>query len=227
MKLSSHNKEGPYELASVGDPSSKKVCIYLALSCEDSLLLDPFNQPVQYLVQEGFHVISCTIPGHKPPLKKERAMEYWEEELSQNNDILTPFFDFVASYIDTFDHPVSIMGLSRGCFCALHIASRTKNISHMVLFAPLLSFKHVSTPFDYDQIAKCEVYIAIGNNDRRVSTQKTVDFYTKLIEKGEKTHKSLPYYLRLNPSIGYMGHGSSKQTFKEGATWLARGIHLK
>lgn len=225
MKHSFNEESFPYEICAIGPKDSPSVCIYLALSAHDSLHLDPFNQPAKTLAKEGCRVLSITIPGHEPPLKKEHALELWDKEFKKGNDLLTPFFKAVAQLIDTYPKRVGIMGLSRGGFCALHIAHYTNNISHIALFAPLLSFDGIEKELIPSQIAKTALYLAIGNNDRRVHTKKSVRLYQDIVKEGKEHEKrGLPYVLRVNPSIGYMGHGTSPETFEEGALWLSDGL---
>ena len=46
--------------------------IYFALSAEDSLQCDPFNQPVQFLEGLPLRIFSITLPGAEHPVLRPR-----------------------------------------------------------------------------------------------------------------------------------------------------------
>ena len=119
--------------------------IYLALSDQESLYQDPFNQPVIALDGKPIRVFSFTIPGHGPDLDPTKAIAIWESEFQAGRDLLTPFFDETAKAIEdliaqNIATKVAIAGLSRGVYCACHIASRLERIQHILGFAPMIEF---------------------------------------------------------------------------------------
>ena len=59
---------------------------YFALSEEESLLVDPYNQPVQFLLEKPVRTFSLTIPGHGPDLDPRKAIGIWAEEFKKGND---------------------------------------------------------------------------------------------------------------------------------------------
>lgn len=204
--------------------------LYFALSAEDSLTLDPFNQPVAPFVSMDMRVFSFTIPGHEPPHQKEHAIEYWDKCFAEENDILTPFFDGCAAGITELitkrvidPKALAGMGLSRGGFCLLHIASRVLELKRLCLFAPLLHKYTEHFSFDIPTLCERTIRMYIGNKDTRVGTEHTIALHQKLV-RANNTTRSIPQELRITPSIGYKGHGTSRETFEEGAEWILRGL---
>ncbi|MCB1084213.1 MAG: hypothetical protein KDK61_07865, partial [Simkania sp.] len=61
--------------------------IYFALSAEDSLERDPFNQPVQFLEGLPLRIFSITLPGHENNLPPEDALNVWEERMKKGDPV--------------------------------------------------------------------------------------------------------------------------------------------
>ena len=66
---------------------------YFALSAEESLTLDPFNQPAAFLRDARLRIFSMTLPGHGPGQDKLQAMEFWADQLRQGVDMMGQFMD--------------------------------------------------------------------------------------------------------------------------------------
>ena len=56
---------------------------YFALSEQESLFLDPYNQPVVFLSSYPIRVFSMTLPGHGSGLHSKDAMHFWAREMAQ------------------------------------------------------------------------------------------------------------------------------------------------
>lgn len=218
---------------------------YFSLSAKDSLLVDPYNQPVVELLKTGTtRVISITLPFHGEMLPEE-ALRVWVKEIEQGNDPLTPFIQRVVELINVLkengtiheDH-VALMGLSRGGWIACQIAAQTK-IKALVGFAPLTRFsksthfapiKEHSKQFDLDfvteQLVGIPLHFWISNRDTRVGTKDCIEFLENLIEKSwDAGIRSPQISLQLVPPIGAQGHGTSKESFIAGALWTQKQIN--
>ncbi len=218
---------------------------YFAISGPDSLTLDPFNQPVQFLCGPMIRIFSMTLPGHENGLPATEAMGLWAEEMGQGKDRLSPFFDAVQLAVDfavreQFADPkkMGVAGLSRGGFVAAHVAARDERFRCLLGFAPLTrlgkirEFAHLQENplvqnFDLVRLASslCDrsVRLYIGNSDTRVGTGDCFEFAMSLVE--EKKPRTAQVELFITPSIGQMGHGTSPEIFQQGAQWIAS--HLK
>jgi pimeloyl-ACP methyl ester carboxylesterase len=222
--------------------------IYLALSAEESLLTDPFNQPSLFLQKHPVRVFSVDLPFHGNGLLATQAMNKWAEEMISGNDIISAFLDDLETSLRIlFDHlnnpsQVAIMGLSRGGFLASHIAARFSEISTVLIYAPLTQlgecseFKNLKDlpsvqKLDIDKLTlnllHKTIKAYIGNRDLRVGTDRCYTWIRSLVNAASDQNIRSPHIeLVLKPSIGHLGHGTSKETFEEGALWLAHKLGL-
>lgn len=223
--------------------------IYLALSAEESLLTDPFNQSVTFLQNKyPVRVFSVDLPFHGQGLLATQAMNRWAEEMSSGNDVISTFLDDLESSLRLlFDYlgspgKAALMGLSRGGFLASHIAARFSEISTLLTFAPLtqldecVEFKNLKElpsveALDINKLAPKLLHKTIktyiGGRDLRVGTDRCYAWTRSLINAAFDHHIRSPRIeLVLKPSIGHLGHGTSKETFEEGALWLAHKLGL-
>ncbi|MDF2577209.1 MAG: hypothetical protein K0S74_693 [Chlamydiales bacterium] len=231
--------------------------IYFALSGEDSLSLDPYNQPVDFMLKQSeipFRVFSWTLPGHEGHLPLDReALQSWVDEFLNGKKVVAEFLSQVQQDIkllykkgyilDSF--PIAAMGLSRGGWIATHLAANCKSISYLLTFAPITDLSKVAglnfpseIPKIYrpsfaltsiiNELMHVTIRFYIGNCDERVSTSSCYEFI-----KGMAGHlytqgiRSPPVELCITPSIGFKGHGTSPITFKEGVKWLYMNWLLK
>lgn len=220
--------------------------IYLSLSGPDSLCLDPFNQPVDFLAQNfQMRIFSLTIPAHEPPLDPHNAIAVWAEEFSRGNDVITPFIHKVAKAAEilvkkAIATSIGIAGLSRGGFLAAHAAAHSSHLKTILGFAPLTrlgltkEFSPLSDDprikaFDlanlYEKLLHKSIRFYIGNRDVRVSTSSCFAFVQGLSEASFQHKIRSPHVeLFITPSIGFQGHGTAKPIFEQGASWIAEKL---
>ncbi|MCP5507048.1 MAG: prolyl oligopeptidase family serine peptidase [Chlamydiales bacterium] len=236
-----------YHLGPSLDQGKRPSVFYFALSGEESLLLDPFNQPAVALADAGIRVFSVDIPYHGSSYAATQAMRYWAEELGNNNDFLSPFFDQVCGVIDfALDnewidpHALGTIGLSRGGFIATHVAARHHDVKYVVGFAPMTQFglmdefheRQLTTVAEKlalthiaDKLIGRQVRYYIGNRDQRVGTDACYHFVRALVEANfSQGKRSPPVDLIITPSIGHKGHGTSPETFASGADFMVSVI---
>lgn len=217
---------------------------YFALSGPDSLTLDPFNQPVQFLHGQMIRTFSMTLPAHEHDLPAAQALSVWAEEFARGIDPIGNFLDRVFPCVDfairerfALPEKMGVGGLSRGGLIAFHAAARDKRFRFLLAFAPLIKL-HQAKEFaslrnsslvqslDAETLAPSlyqrHIRIYIGNNDRRVDTGSSFDFAMALVKEAEREKvKSPQIELFITPSIGHLGHGTSPEIFRQGANWMA------
>jgi hypothetical protein len=230
----------------LGPPLSNGPCptvIYFALSAEDSLHLDPYNQPALFLSSYPIRVFSVTLPGHENCMSAKNALAVWANEISHENNIISSFVDKAIKGIkylidENLSDPsgIALMGLSRGAYLALHVGAKSPDIKWILGFSPLIDLSIVS---EFDSLKESrllqslhpnnlalslldkEIRLYIGNRDTRVGTRNSFSFVEKIAEEAYlKKKKKADAELIIYPSIGHKGHGTSKNTFKEGCLWL-------
>lgn len=205
---------------------------YFALSAQDSLSVDPYNQLIQFSAGRNIRFFSLTLPAHGEGLSPHHAMEGWAKEMGALNQ----FFDRALKAVEYVvangladPTKMAIAGLSRGGFIATHLAAREARFRTILEFAPvtrlskLEDFKDIDTEaFDvFRLLPKLEnrkIRIYIGNNDTRVDTRSCLDFALALALHSPQTE------LIMSPSVGRHGHGTPPEIFRDGADWLAKAL---
>lgn len=220
---------------------------YFSLSGNESLCLDPYNQPVAFLSQEKLRTFSLTLPAHGKEFDKTKAMRYWADAFERGEDPITPFLEQAEKAIyflmeqDFIDSEKMIAGgLSRGAFIATHLAARISEIKYIIGFAPLTnlvkgkdfselqknSLVHsLSLHQNIEPLVGKEIRFYIGNRDLRVGTDLCFDFIRELAEASyEKRIRSPKVEMIISPSVGFQGHGTSPNSFYQGAEWVKSKI---
>lgn len=221
--------------------------IYFALSGEESLTLDPFNQPIVFLKEQPIRKISFTLPYHGGAYAATETISLWAKDLVSGRDFVSPFIDNVIAALDELindgyidSNHIAAAGLSRGGFMACHLAAKDKRISTILGFAPLTQFSLMTefhataTPALAESLSLMEIIdllvgkklrFYIGNRDTRVGTPQCFEFINALVETSFKNKlRSPPVELIISPSIGHKGHGTGPEIFKEGADWITKAL---
>jgi esterase FrsA len=236
----------------VGEPLKKDrlpAIFYFALSAKESLLVDPFNQMVEKLKSHPLRIFSVDLPFHGENFLATEALGAWAEQVKQGIDPLTPFFETTAQtlselYESGFIAPdtTAAAGLSRGAFVATEMAARLSWLKNILGFAPLTQLKlakefhsladsaitrHHNLMHKIDTLTDKTIRFYISHRDMRVGTKDCFEFIYGLCEKAHEDRiRSAPIELFIKPPIGHLGHGTSQETFLEGAQWLLSKLGL-
>lgn len=224
------------------DQESSTTLFYFACSARDSLSLDPLSQPAIAAVACGCRVISIDLPFHQEGVALDEALEAWNHAFEQGEDPFHSWFDRVEKWIrqePSLQHqPVGLMGLSRGGFIGKILAQRLSIVKALLLFAPLLDWEECPSfqesaaegliPSSYllldsaSSLSHVSLRVYIGNQDRRVGVRPAFELVEAVARaQADKRIFPSPSELIIRPSIGYMGHGTTPETFSEGAQWAA------
>ncbi len=216
---------------------------YFALSAEDSLGKDPYNQLVSHLSFLPLRIFSLTLPAHEKGLPPEKALTTWAKAFAEGRDVLSPFFDRAHRALTSLIEEnwiapgrLAVAGLSRGAFVAAHLAARCPEVATLLGFAPLISLAKAS---EFSALATDPLVLALdlhqlapdlynrnirfysGNNDRRVGTEHAFSFINTLAQEAERHRiRSSPIELIIGTSVGYQGHGTPPARFQSGARYL-------
>lgn len=220
---------------------------YFALSAEESLTIDPYNQSVCLLANYPLRIFSIDLPAHGPNLPAIEAMGVWAQEISSGNDIIGCFIKKAAALYYSLESKgliakgkFGVAGLSRGAFIATHVAAKISAVTTILGFAPLTQLPYVKEFKELPQNPLAEslslhhlipsligknLRFYIGNHDTRVGTHRCFHFIEEL-SKASFHHKirSPQVELFIKPSIGQYGHGTSTETFQEGAIWIGKQL---
>lgn len=216
---------------------------YFALSAEESLSIDPYNQPAAFLKNYPIRVFSLDLPGHGPKLPAIEGMSRWAEKITSDHNFVAEFVHQVKEIVDALhlEHLLipgkcAVAGLSRGAFMATHAAAEIAEMTTILGFAPLtqltfakefqeLSSHPLALSLNISQLLPSLIgktlRFYIGNRDIRVGTARCFQCIEALTELSfESKIRSPQVELLIKPSIGQYGHGTSKDVFQEGAAWV-------
>ncbi len=228
--------------------------LYFALSEEESLTIDPYDQPVKSWLElwqkQGVaaRAISFSLPYHGAHLPAVEALTRWAEAFARNEDPLAPFLDscelIISSLLDEgLINPATTLlaGLSRGALVAAHLLARMPELKLLVGYAPLTSLmlaKEFATLPSGDYLKRYnvaeliprllhrKVCLFIGNHDTRVSTRAVSSLVCDLAEAAYAERMRSPHVeLQLFPSIGHQGHGTPLSIFVAGMEWAITRCH--
>jgi len=216
---------------------------YFALEGRQSLIQDPFCQPISFLEQSPIRCFSFTLPFHGEENEKKRAMHLWTEAFEQGSNFFETFLQQAVENIDYLincnlveNYGLAACGLSRGGFVACHLAARHSALQTILAFAPMtqfgiltdyknkiappivpaLSIEHLA-----EQLCMKTIRFYIGNRDQRVGTNACYCCIETLVETAyQNGQRAAPIELMITPSIGHKGHGTAPHIFHEGAKWL-------
>lgn len=243
------------EVTFLGPPLNQKeqeplpALFYFALSAEDSLLLDPFNQPAAYLSSLPLRIFSLTLPGHENHLPPTQALTIWAKELEKGKNPIATFIEKVRRVTNELldegiihREKLAVSGLSRGAFIATHVAASIPYFRTVLGFAPLTKlqfakeFEHIrhlplveelSLENLTDLLTHHVLRFYIGNIDMRVSTRNCFDFIEKLSLSAYHARIRSPLTeLIIYPSIGHQGHGTPQKIFHAGADWVREQLGI-
>lgn len=148
--------------------------VYFALTAEQSLELDPFNQFVANMVtlpNPSVRVFSVTLPFHTEDLVASEAVFHtWASVYDAGGDVVSAFTRKTCAALDHLLHTgyisgskLFIAGLSRGAMLAAHVAAARDDIGACLGFAPLTvlsdlpEFAHLDAPRALDKMQQASL----------------------------------------------------------------------
>lgn len=216
---------------------------YFALSGEDSLYLDPYNQPLIPLDSFPVRTFSFSLPFHETGKDYNEAMKTWIAAFTEDTHLTKIFFDqclqniqylIDKGYVDP--ERMAVGGLSRGGFVATHLAALDPRLKTILGFAPmtkLLGLEHIKEMQSWNlahlipQLVHHKLRFYIGNRDERVSTESCFEFIHQLSESAYQAgYRSPPVELIISPSVGHKGHGTLPPTFTDGGQWIIKNLNI-
>lgn len=252
MKLETIDLPGSFPIYHLGPPLSegpRSSLFYFSLSGQESLALDPYNQPAVFLAKKGIRVFSLTLPGHEGAFPHSHAFKTWEEHLLSGRNLIDQFTDQCLQALDflvqkgTIDpNHLGAAGLSRGAFIATHLAAKDKRIQTILGFAPLTSLETIKDLKDFanrdfletfslekliPQLVNKALRFYIGNHDTLVNTSFCFSFIQALTDYSYNQKRHFPpVELVIYPSIGHKGHGTPSEIFRDGSSWIASKLSV-
>ncbi|MCH9620932.1 MAG: hypothetical protein S4CHLAM20_03410 [Chlamydiia bacterium] len=202
---------------------AEKTIFFFALSAHDSLYLPPFCHPVDRALKEGVRVISTTLPCHENNERDYGIQEIWNAQKPALKQFLSNLVSGIEELTHFFDPPFGAMGISRGAFISLCLASASQHITTVTGFAPLLSLKDDPELNAFTKIPELKnknIHFFVGHDDTLVGTENVISLQKKLLQ----INKNGNILTKISPSIGRGGHGTSDPIFNEGVLWTIKNL---
>jgi dienelactone hydrolase len=218
-----------------------------ANSLEDTDKQPIYTEVGRRLGRHGFLYVVVEPPCHgedtKP--KEPKQLAGWRYRLENNEPLIAPFTTRASAVLNhlvkegyTDDKKVAACGTSRGGFLALHWAAVERRIKAVAAISPLTDLlaitefkgleKHeatraLSAENLAPKLAGRPIWVSIGNDDQRVSTDAAIALTRKLTAAGAAARKDpkqvIPVELIVAPTVG---HTAIDHVNELAAAWFLR-----
>lgn len=214
-----------YGLINAG--KARPLAIIFTTDIEESLA-DVHTPLGTQLRQEGFSILSLDVPCHGRDVRSGEVagLDCWAARIKQGE---TDVFDRFAGQVDQVVgllvnqgavDPAFIVaiGVSRGGYLAIRQLALSRFVKAAVGLVPVTDLKKLmefrNTPVDqgklgfahyYNALAKKAIFVQIGNDDDRVSTQAAIDLINGIV--ATRRNQDINATLMLMP---FRGHRTPK-----------------
>jgi dienelactone hydrolase len=190
-------------------PSSPAPTLFVfARNVEDALGSPTYNKVGMILAKHGYISVALDSPYHRGPSSPPSPGDTWELEgwatvIKKGDSIFPEFASKVSQVLDflikegyTDPQKVAVVGTSRGGFLAMHVAAADPRFKCAMAFVPVADLtdltefagmqdnalaKSLALVNVADKLVGRPVWVAIGNNDYRVNTDRAIEFTRKIV----------------------------------------------
>jgi len=194
------------------------------------------------MAKDGYLSVSLDLPNHgdeEYASGNTGSIGGWRRRIEAGDNFLPAFAEKVSAVIDTliregYSDPsrITLSGTSRGGFIALHCAALEPRVRHVIGFSPVTDLRalrefegmddhpltmSLSTEHLAERLADRDVWICIGSQDDRVSTDASIAtacaYSRAALDRGQIGQ----VWLHVMPS---QGHYTPKPAHDMAAAWL-------
>jgi len=200
---------------------------------------------LRFLIKRGVLCVSLDLPCHGSDARQEEPKELygWAARMRKGEDFLPRFVKNLSAVLDYLikegyadRRRIGAAGSSRGGFIALHFAAAEPRVKCIATFAPVTHLPALSefAGMQNHELAKSrsvinlvnsltgrDVWIAIGNNDRRVDTDYCVAFTRQLVQAATANRQTAKVELHVLPVDD---HACCPSYAEEAARWILGNI---
>jgi dienelactone hydrolase len=220
-----------------------------AVGLEDMQKHPNYSDVGRRLAKHGFLYVALDPPCHGDDVKPKEPTQLsgWRHRL-ENGDALIP--NFTARATEVLDHMVkegytdparvAACGTSRGGFLAYHFAVAEPRIKAVAGFSPvtdLMALREFASTKNAEaaqalalekhavKLAGRPLWLSIGNDDQRVSTDAAIAFTRKLVAAGVAVRKDALRPVPVELIVGANpGHSAIKDAHELAAAWLLKQL---
>ena len=198
-------------------------------------LTSAYNKVGTIVGRHGYLCVSLDLPCHPGG-----GLPGWAATVRSGNPLVSEFVSEVSQVLDyliregyTDPKRVAVAGTSRGGFMAMHIAAAEPRIKCAIGFVPVTDLtdltefaglednkfaKSLALANVADKLAGRPLWVAIGNNDGRVNTDRAIEFTRTVVAASVAKEKRTPtdiidVELHVMP---WSGHGGNQRWSGDG-----------
>jgi dienelactone hydrolase len=201
-----------------------------------------YAQEARALMKQGYLAVALDVPchGQDHQAAEPAGLPGWRARLTRGDDLVPGLVKKASLVLDylvregyTDPRRVAASGNSRGGFIALHFAAAEPRVRCVAAFCPVTDLRAL-TEFagmekdpaiqslalanQADKLADRALWVWIGNQDDRVSTDLAIAFTRKVVAAAAARKKPAAVELHVMPVPGHSSlHPSAHQ---EAANWL-------
>jgi alpha-beta hydrolase superfamily lysophospholipase len=217
-----------------------------ALSARATLEAGAISMPADLLVERGFRVLSCDLPGHHDGIDPQQALLSWATAFTTSGSPLQSWLGLLQESLQVLDQQnclrqLSFYGISRGALMASWAAAELQmparvNLHKLCAWSPLVRLSHAQDFKDLahlpgvqemdacrwaSKMSELALKVWIGNLDRKVGVAPAFEWVQAVAHAQEAAGRRVcPSELIVRPSVGHLGHGTPPESFEEGVKWL-------
>ncbi len=218
-----------------GNRQRKHTHLFFTASWHDSLFHPVLGTFSKLLSSEGIDALSIDLPFHYKGGSYDESLKRWQDEARYSHLFIDSYIEQTANSLFDMEREgkidltnFSISGLSRGAYIAVCLIEKIQKTIPILLFAPMLDIQGSMYKLSPSQIPNgSPLFMSTGNNDTRIGTEKSVAFYQEYtkerqaaLQKQGISTKPADTTLFIHPSIGFMGHGTTDETFLMASSWI-------
>ena len=200
-----------------------------------------FNRCGRILSEQGFISVALDLPCHGEDAKAGEPAELdgWRARIERGGNFVPGFVARASAVLDyliaeRYADPqrIAACGTSRGGFIALQFTAAEPRVGCVAAFGPvtnLLVLREFAGMEAHptanalalmniaERLASRPVWLCVGNNDERVSTDSAIRFTRKLVEVAVVRKLPAPVELHVMPTVGHTIHPTAHD---EAAAWI-------
>ena len=226
------------------DEKPAPVLFVLAGTIESTLGSEYFRQCGNQMAANGYLLVSLDIPCHGKQNAggKLSGLGGWavraamgDDFVAENNQRMSAVLDHLITSGVADADKVAVCGTSRGGFLALHFAAHDARVKSVAAFAPVTDpaklsefaavgdkplVKQLSVEMQADKLAGRAVWIVIGDQDDRVSTQSAFELAQAVTAASiaKKADSKVDLHVLAEPG----GHRTPPGSADLAAAWMLR-----
>jgi dienelactone hydrolase len=223
-----------------------------ALGLKEMQTAPLYTEVGRHLAKHGFLYVALDPPCHGEDVKPNEPPQIrgWRDRIEKGDPFIATFTSRGSSVLDqlvkegyTEPDKVAACGISRGGFLAFHFAAAEPRVKAAAGFAPVTNLLAVTEFAGLEKnedaqklalvniapkLAGRSIWISIGNNDQRVSTDDAIAFSRKVVAASAAAQKgkaqAVPVHLTVGSSIG---HSDLAGSHERAAVWIREQLFPK